>query len=262
VASSFRVYVDESGDEGFTFHATGEGSSRWFVLSAVVVRHENDLQLVQAVKAARVALGKKEKEALHFVKLDHHKRLAWSQAVAKCPIRSVSILIHKPSLANPELYKANSYHLYRYASRLLMERVSWFCREMYDPAKGDGFAEIVFSNRRRMSYADIQEYWRRLQSGPDAAAVKIEWAHLDPNRISAVNHDQLAGLQIADCVASAHYSAVTLDRYGNAEPRYCQAMSRVLYRYSKRAFGYGLKFWPSLEKLRPSMPHLAAFDGL
>ena len=35
--SSFVVYVDESGDEGFVFNGDGSGSSRWFVLSAAVI---------------------------------------------------------------------------------------------------------------------------------------------------------------------------------------------------------------------------------
>jgi hypothetical protein len=43
---SFVAYVDESGDEGFVFNADDGGSSRWFVLSAVVIRQVNDLQMV------------------------------------------------------------------------------------------------------------------------------------------------------------------------------------------------------------------------
>jgi hypothetical protein len=42
VSIGFRVYIDESGDEGFKFDQPGKGSSRWFVLSAVVTREEND----------------------------------------------------------------------------------------------------------------------------------------------------------------------------------------------------------------------------
>jgi len=35
-----------------------------------------------------------------------------------------------------------------------------------------------------------------------------------------VNHEKLAGLQIADAVASGVYCAVNLSQYGEAEPRY------------------------------------------
>ncbi len=258
--ASFRVYIDESGDEGFTFRPNAGGSSEWFVLSGVVVRQEKDHAVVSTMKASRELLGRPEKSALHFVDLQHQQRLAWVQTVAKCPIRTVSILCHKPSIKDPEVFKAKSYYLYHYASRLLMERVSWFCRDLRDPAKGDGVADVVFSNRRRMSYANLQTYWSKLKD--EQRDVRIEWNHIDPARISAVNHDQLAGLQIADCIASSIWHAVNLDRFGNSEPRYLKEIRNTVYRYNKQAHGYGLKFWPSLNELRPSNPHLSAFDGL
>lgn len=45
MTASFVAYVDESGDEGFKFLPNEQGSSRWFVLSALVIRKENDLQV-------------------------------------------------------------------------------------------------------------------------------------------------------------------------------------------------------------------------
>jgi hypothetical protein len=52
---TFVVYVDESGDEGFSF---GGGSSEWFVLSAVVTRKIQDVQMVSLVDRIRGQLGK------------------------------------------------------------------------------------------------------------------------------------------------------------------------------------------------------------
>ena len=62
---SFVVYIDESGDEGFVFNDDGSGSSRWFVLSAAVIRKVNDLQMVSCLKEARAVLGKPPKTPLH-----------------------------------------------------------------------------------------------------------------------------------------------------------------------------------------------------
>jgi len=56
--SSFVAYVDESGDEGFVFHPDGTGSSRWFVLTAAVIRQTNDLQMVSCLKEVRDILKK------------------------------------------------------------------------------------------------------------------------------------------------------------------------------------------------------------
>ena len=48
--ASFRAYIDESGDEGFVFRNDGSGSSRWFVISALVGRVKDDLQVVNCLK--------------------------------------------------------------------------------------------------------------------------------------------------------------------------------------------------------------------
>jgi len=47
---TFVVYVDESGDEGFSF---GRGSSEWFVLSAVIIKKANELETVKLVDRIR-----------------------------------------------------------------------------------------------------------------------------------------------------------------------------------------------------------------
>lgn len=63
---SFVDYIDESGDEGFVFNGDGSGSSRWFVLSAAVIRKVNDLQMVSCPKDVRSVLGKPPKTSLHW----------------------------------------------------------------------------------------------------------------------------------------------------------------------------------------------------
>ena len=69
---SFVAYVDESGDEGFVFNPDGTGSSRWFVLSAAVIRQTNDLQMVSCLKEVRTVLKKEPKTEPGY--LPHLKR--------------------------------------------------------------------------------------------------------------------------------------------------------------------------------------------
>ena len=64
--SSFVTYIDESGDEGFVFKPCGAGSSRWFVLSALVIRNKNDHQLIDCLAEARDVLKKPRLFPLHF----------------------------------------------------------------------------------------------------------------------------------------------------------------------------------------------------
>lgn len=84
---------------------------------------------------------------------------------------------------------------------------------------------------------------RRLRDGTDATGTQVDWNAIDPTLIRAVNHDQLAGLQLADTVASGVYFAANRNPYGEIEDRYLRLMSRTLYRHQGRLEGYGLKFW-------------------
>lgn len=61
---SFVAYIDESGDEGFTFLEDGSGSSRWLVLSALVMRKENDHLVVDTARKARELLRKPPKHPI------------------------------------------------------------------------------------------------------------------------------------------------------------------------------------------------------
>lgn len=243
MSTSFVAYVDESGDEGFKFLPDERGSSRWFVLSALVVRKENDLRVVQLTKEARTLLRKEPKAPLHFRNLKHEQRVPLARLIGSAPVRTVNVLIHKPSIAEPEVFQQQAYALYRYATRLLVERVSWLCRDHRRTGGGDGRVEMVFSNRSAMSYDDLRVYLRQLRDGQAERDVRVDWTVVDPDRIRAVNHDQLAGLQLADAVASGVFYSVHRNPYGEVEDRYLSLMARTVYLHRDRADGYGLKFW-------------------
>jgi len=260
---SFKAYVDESGDEGFVFNADGSGSRRWLVLSAVVVRKKNDLGLVKLMREVRELLGKQPKMQLHFSDLKHEQRVPYVKRIAGHTLRTVSVLVHKPSIQASEMFQAEKFLLYRYAARLLLERISWLCRDHRIEGEGNGEVEIIFSNRSIMSYDDLRAYLRLLRDRQDPMTVRIDWGVVSPEHVSAVNHEQLAGLQVADAVASSLYYAVQKNRYGEVEPRYAAILKPTFYRHKDRALGNGLKFWPmELETLKKTNPHLGGFaDG-
>ena len=262
-AASFRVYVDESGDEGFVFKPNGAGSSRWLVLSAVVTRRENDLLVVKLMDEIRGLLGRQPRKELHFVKLGHAQRVPYARAIGKAQLRTVSVLIHKPSIHDPETFQAQKHQLYRYACRLLLERVSWLCRDHRINGVGDGRAEIVFSNRGQMSYDDLRSYLCKLRD-VGGGGVNIEWSVVDPVAIRSVQHSQLAGLQVADAVASSVFAAVNPNQFGDTEARYLLDLLPNCYRHEKKLLGYGLKFWPNdLSALKAENPQLAVLaEGL
>ncbi|OGB40478.1 MAG: hypothetical protein A2461_09480 [Burkholderiales bacterium RIFOXYC2_FULL_59_8] len=82
------------------------------------------------------------------------------------------------------------------------------------------------------------------------------------DKLRAVNHDQLAGLQMVDAVASSLFFAVNLTQYSEVEDRYFRMLRPTIYRHPKTGEqGYGLKFWPgSLEALTEGMAHMVSFS--
>lgn len=240
--AGFKVYIDESGDEGFKFSQPGKGSSHWFVLSAVVTRAANDLDVVKLVDRVRAVLKRPPRYVLHFRDLKHEHRLPFVDEIGKARLRIVNVMIHKPSLKEPEKFVSEPHLLYRFATRYLLERVSWLCRD--HRLQPDEMAKIIFSNRSCMSYDDLVNYLCRLKDRTNEFGVRIDWSAIDLHKIQARTHDSLMGLQIADAVASSMYMACELSPQGFNEPRYAQLLRQVLYRHERECIGYGLKFWP------------------
>jgi hypothetical protein len=256
MAASFVVYIDESGDEGFLFD---KGSSKWFVLSAIVTEKASDLETVKLVDKVRVIFNREtaDKDPLHFRKLKHEQRLPFLAEIAKANLKAVSIMIHKPSITNVELYQER-FRLYFYASRLLLERVSWYCRDQRTShTEGDGSADVYFSNRSGMKYAELREYMATLKLKSQLNDVRVDWNIIKDEQITALP-PKLMGMQIADAVASSFYFAVQLNQYGFTEERYVRMLKPIIYHHKGRYNGYGLKVWPSeAEALIKTESHLS-----
>jgi hypothetical protein len=231
---SFVAYIDESGDEGLAF---GSGSSEWFVLSAVVTLKAEDLQTVKLVDRVRQRLGKPEHKPLHFRDLRHEHRLPFIAEISSASLRVVTLLIHKPSLPEPEKLRQGSL-LYFQAAHDLLERVGRLCRDGRLGA-GDGTAEVVFSNRSGMSYEDLIESMR---------TDRFEGTPIRLDQIHAHAAGRRTGLQIADAVASGFFKAVEPTEYGHTEDRYARMLKAVLYRKGGSCHGHGLKLWPQPEE--------------
>jgi len=239
---SYLAYVDEAGDEGFSFD---KGSSDWFILSAAVTRRENDMEVVRLVDDVRAKLKKDHRFMLHFKELSHQQRLFLVDLVGKARLRLVNIAIHKPSLEEKEKFAEKS-RLYFYAMRLLLERLSWLCRDHSRPWEAaDGKIKIVMSNRSSMSYDELREYLNRLKVQSESQDIRIDWKHIEPSLVISQPARNLMGLQIADAVAGSVYSALQKSAFGFIEDRYLRMLSKVFYRARGRTNGYGIKFYPS-----------------
>lgn len=99
-----------------------------------------------------------------------------------------------------------------------------------------------------MSYSDFRSYLIRLQNeyGSD---VRIHWPVIDIEAITALDHSNVAGLQLADCGASAMAAAFEQDRYGNCEDRYLLNLKSRIYNRNENFLSYGLKIIPRVEDM-------------
>ena len=116
-----------------------------------------------------------------------------------------------------------------------------------------------------MSYDEIRDYLRLLlkQAKDDPQEVQIDGTVIVPERIRSVEHSRLAGLQVADAVASGFHFAVKVNRYGETETGYLPHLKKTIYRHKGVAIGYGLKVWPEdFATVKSKAPEALHLEGL
>ncbi|MEO7993649.1 MAG: DUF3800 domain-containing protein [bacterium] len=188
--SGFQVYIDESGDEGFSF---GAGSSDWFVVAAVIARTDTDLRSMSLVDEIRRLLLRPAKRALHFRDLDHEERLPYLDAIVQAGLLLVATALHKPSLSSPK--RSDHGSLYVRQTRRLLQAVEKRIVGLAEGGKPP--VQVAFSNRQALSTA-------RLQLGiPELLDPQSTHGLLDASRFQSLTHGRRMGLQVADAVAGS-----------------------------------------------------------
>ncbi len=248
---SFLAFIDESGDDGFRrFREAGSngGSSRWLVLSALVIRQTHSLEAVAWRDEISGRMPERKSRDLHFKNLNHGQRVVTVQSLASRPVRVMSVLAAKERIRSDVYVEKNQ--LYFNLTRYLIERISWLCRDLRPSVpEGDGRVAITFSRRGGMSYKAFQEYLRRLERAQDDD-VRIHWPVIDIDAVKALDHSRNASLQLADAAASAFAASLEPDRYGNCELRYAELLKPVTYHRNRKYLSYGVKLVPKPEECR------------
>lgn len=231
----FNVYIDESGDEGFRNpgqigHAT---SSEWLVLGGVIVPEEDDLALSRVVDRLRVLLNKPPPKPLHWRFLKkHEKKRAAMASLATEPFTFSVVAIWKPSVTSNFLKTPP--HLYNYAARFLIERLSWYADD-----RGRRL-NLFFENRSATSYTDLASYMQWIQFADPNVQIRAN----SIQRFQPVSPTvKLA--QVADFYTSASAAALEPDNYGYSEEDYLLRVKHQLYREAGKAIlSYGFKIFP------------------
>ena len=243
--TSFVAYIDESGDEGWKF---GEGSSEWFVLSAVVLWKRTELETVKLVDEVRKKLNDNrkdgrfmpEKKPLHFRDLKHEQKKFYAARIGEGALRTVSICIHKPSLTKPESFRKES-HLYFYATKFMVERVARLCHGLRPQ---NCATELCFSNRATMDYGSLKSYLEFVDSNRQLFGFGGHSGVFSKERVTVCHAGQRMGLQIADAVASSYYLALEPNGFGQTEESYAKLMLSRAATINGERWGRGVKIYP------------------
>jgi hypothetical protein len=248
-----RVYIDEAGDRGGSVR-----SSRYFVVSALIVDDHNDAIARQELLALKETLGRKSDETLHFRNLTHSQKIKACQEVANGSVqRFTSVVLCKRTLNTPFpdgglAYIAQPDPMYLWAIRLLLERISWFIRD-----SGGGTSTVTFAHLKRFPAAKLHDYRKALYQ----SSKSIHWPSFEghPFRLNTPNTVDM--LQVADICASSLFKAVEPDQYGNVETRYLSELGPLIYRDPRgQVTSYGLKVFPDIEsEPNGSLFHLRQF---
>jgi hypothetical protein len=189
------------------------------------------------------------KAVMHFADLRHDRRVFVIDAISNSWLTVTSVIVNKRKIEKPEIFQAERFRRYKYTARLLLERISWFCRDTAQA--NDCECRLIFEHRKNLSYDTLRAYLSTLQEQASEDVwlqmllhdVRIHWPAIVPQNVTAAQKAQYAGLQFADCVASGTRAALEY-RHGFTEHRYGKMLKPRVYKRGAKYSSYGLKFFP------------------
>lgn len=218
----YIAYIDEAGDPGLkrVRPIDDEGGTEWLVLSAVVIRTPREPLVKGWVENIVSELGIKQRNDLHYRTLSPTRKIVAGQMIATLPLRGFAVCSNKKNMRGHRNERAekipSQQWFYNWCIRLLLERVTAFCASRTQADYGKVLpVKIEFSERGGIRYsqsAAYQYYLGLQQEGGKIYLKKREpvMKMLDWDLMEAHAHNERAGLQLSDFVASAFYQAADI----------------------------------------------------
>lgn len=215
----YVLYIDEAGDDGLkrVKPIDESGGSEWLCIGGLLIRSQYEADTVKWVKDIRKDINAVQGPALHYRDLSPTKRRRACELLAEHPCRFFAVVSNKKNMRGHNNIRASrrggKQWYYNYCVRLLMERVTDFClRDSTKRYKEPRFVKVIFSARGGHSYGQTKAYWELLKAqaaGGSTFLSKREIAHqvLKYALVDYVPHYSVAGLQLADVIASSVYQA-------------------------------------------------------
>lgn len=256
----YVAYIDESGDDGLTRvkPLDKNGSSEWLVLSAVIVSADREKEVVGWVRDILRDIRSHQRPDLHFTNLNGSKKERVCKKISNLPLRCFTVASNKKNMKgykNPFAEQIPSKNwFYCWMTRLLLERVTHFVRHRSIKDHGEiKKVKIEYSKRGGLSYSQMKAYYEWLKvKGKNLYLPMghVDWSVMDRELLEIHSHKDRAGLQLADCVASAFFKAVDIYDTGACDPSFAKLLEPRMGRdrdtQNGLVSGYGLKLMPSM----------------
>ena len=246
----YVAYIDEAGDDGFGKLVTGDkgGQSRWLVLGCCLATRDADLKLPAERDKILARFPKRQSRVIHFRDLKHAQKVVACQEISKMPLEAALTFSHKVTLPGSRWQTTFSQkgYLYNYLLRWLLERITTHCHRQSRECS----LRLIFSRRSGTDYQKMIDYLELMRDNRELVRPvrSINWSVLDIKDIAVENHSKWAGLQLADCITSAFFSAVEPNAYGNYETSYADLLRSKLISSGGITLGVGLTLVPQSKK--------------
>lgn len=253
----YIAYIDEAGDPGLkrVRPIDQNGASEWLVLSAVVMQAKREPDVLGWTQSIISNLGVKQRHDLHYRTLSPTRKISAGEQIAALPVRAFAICSNKKNMRgyhNPRAAKTPSQQwYYNFCIRLLLERVTAFCAARTVKDHGESkLIKIEFSERGGIRYsqtAAYQYYLRQQQQGGQIYLKKREpvMSMLDWDLMAAHPHQERAGLQLADYVASAFYQAIDCGGPGAWDMEPAKSLAPILPKEAGLHRDFGVALFPT-----------------
>ena len=215
--TKFSIYIDEAGDPGVKPKVNQvPEQTDWFTIGGVVTLTARGAAVTDWVKDMKEAVRSINGPSLHYRNLSDPNRARVCRMLGRKPVRAFVVASHKDTMRNhynAKLGRANDQQFYNWCLRLLLERITEWCY-IYGEDNGldDISASIFFSERGGHDYDELRDYLRKLEAQSLLGKLVLSAKGIAPGVIAdpdmhIVPHADLAGLQLADIVASSFYNA-------------------------------------------------------
>lgn len=217
----YNVYIDESGDEGI------KKGSKYFILTALIVAKEKDLEIAKSVDIIKQNLEMNIKQQLHWKLLKGLPNKNMIMDIAS----NLDIVIINVIVDTKSIKFIPSNNIYNHFSGYLYERICWFMSE------NNGLANISISARGNLSKENLSNYL----NNKNHKKFNIEISKI--KSIKIIPNERKRLLQLADCCCSALFQALKYNdkiHYG-----YVLKKKDKIYCKNNNFLSYGLKLVPS-----------------